>query len=553
MRGGREAASGAGLATGGAGGESIRRGGRVRRALLFAMLLLGVGCEGAGSAGDGLVVEDEVLDPRCTPIAGAFPSGLALSRGDVNRAILVQFQPAAVVVFDLTSERPRLLALQTIPDASHPDDSDIDGVSDPDRSVALGFFPLSPLLGGVDIPFPDLALVSASNYEEVLFVDPRTPLQASVLVENPPASGGFHPDDFPFLPPGGEAHLRAAVSTRACVFPPDAIDSLGDPIPPEARCDPEVPGYFTSLTAGKAIASGHLFVATSNLRSSAQSRFNPGTVLVYEWEEASGLARVRPEVAAPVLFTTGFNPTGVTRFVTGSGRELVLVTVTGAIGAGTGSANVKTPAAIDVIDAARLRVAASIPLGYAGPSFDALAIDPSGRVALLGASSQRQLYAVDLAPLDDPRLYERDGAPILLDGLTAGFPDARIFTADHPLRLPDRASGPSAAVCDGLTHVAINAAGSEAFATDHCDGTLSRIRLDLAGSPAVPVPDERFQLFLQDDLVAPLTAASLGLPRAPGPLRVRPGVPGVDYEGPDVVLTLGLPDAQLCGVRVEAR
>jgi len=517
------------------------------------ILLLGVGCEGTGSSGDGLVVEDEVLDPRCTPIAGSFPSGLALDRWNADRAVVVQFQPAAVLVFDLTTERPGLLALQTIPDDSHPDDSDIDGLSDPDRSAALGFFPLSPVLGGIDVAFPDLALVSASNYEEVLFVDPRTPLQAAVLVENPPPTGLYHPDFYPFLPPGGQAHLRAAVSTRACVFPPDATDSLGDPISPEARCDPAVPGYFTNLTAGKALASGHLFVATSNLKSAGQSRFNPGTVLVFEWEEVAGLVRVRPDVATPVLFTTGFNPTGVTRFVTTSGRELVLVTVTGAIGAGTGSGNVKTPAAIDVIDAARQRVAASIPLGYAGPSFDALAIDPSGRVALLGSSSRRHLYAVDLAPLDDPRLYERDGAPILLDGLTAGFPDARIFTADHPLVLPDRDSGPSPAVCDGLTHVAINAAGSEAFATDHCDGTLSRIRLDLAGSPPVPVPDGRFQVFLQDDLFAPLTAASIGLPRAPGPLRVRPGVPGVDYAGPDVVLTLGLPDAQLCGVRVEAR
>jgi hypothetical protein len=197
-------------------------------------------------------------------------------------------------------------------------------------------------------------------------------------------------------------------------------------------------------------------------------------------------------------------------------------------------------------------VAASIPLGVAGPSFEPLAIDAGGRVALLGASSQRQLYAVDLAPLDDPRLYEGSGDPVLLDGLTAGFPDARIFYADRPLVLPDRSDGPADAQCEGLTHTAINAAGIEAFATDHCDGTLTRIRLALAGSPPVPVPTDRFQVFRQDDLVAPLTAASVGLPRAPGPLRVRIGVPGLDYTGPDVFLTLGEPDGQLCGVRVNA-
>jgi hypothetical protein len=336
------------------------------------------------------------------------------------------------------------------------------------------------------------------------------------------------------------------------VFPPDPFDSLGDPISAETRCDPAVPSYFTNLTDGTAMAAGRLFAATSNLRSSSRAAFYPGTVLVYAWDEVDGAPRVRPHVDKPMLFTTGFNPTALTRYVTPSGRELVLATVSGAIGVGTGGSNPRTEAAVDVIDAQALRVAASIPLGVAGPSFEPLAIDPGGRVALLGASSQRQLYAVDLAPLDDPRLYEGSGDPVLLDGLTAGFPDARIFYADRPLVLPDRSDGPADAQCEGLTHTAINAAGIEAFATDHCDGTLTRIRLALAGSPPVPVPPDRFQVFRQDDLVAPLTAASVGLPRAPGPLRVRVGVPGLDYTGPDVFLTLGEPDGQLCGVRVNA-
>ena len=257
-------------------------------------------------------------------------------------------------------------------------------------------------------------------------------------------------------------------------------------------------------------------------------------------------------VIAPALFTTGFNPTAATPYVTPSGRELVLVTVTGAIGAGSGPGNLRTAAAIDAIDAESLRVVASIPLGVAGPSFDALAIDPPGRAALLGASSQRHLYAVDLAPLDDPRLYEGSGVPVLLDGLTPGFPDARIFHADRPLELPDRSDGPSPAQCDGLSHVAINGAGTAAFATEHCDGTFTRIFIDLAGSPPVPVPAERFQVFLQENLWAPLTAASIGLDRAPGPLRVRAGAPDFDYEGPDVLLTLGQPRGQLCGVTTNA-
>ena len=34
---------------------------------------------------------------------------------------------------------------------------------------------------------------------------------------------------------------------------------------------------------------------------------------------------------------------------------------------------------------------------------------------------------------------------------------------------------------------------------------------------------------------------------------VRPGAPGVDYRTPDVLVTAGLPDAQLCALRVESQ
>jgi hypothetical protein len=248
-----------------------------------------------------------------------------------------------------------------------------------------------------------------------------------------------------------------------------------------------------------------------------------------------------------VLFTQRFNPTGVERFVTPGGRELVLVTTTGAIGTGTGSANVRGEAAIEVIDPAVPRIAAVIPLGFAGPSFDAPAVDPGGRIAWVGASSQRQLYAVDLRPLDDPALYAASGAPEWLDGLTA---DARVFDADGPLVLPDRADGPSVLSCEGFTHVTLNDAASEAFATDFCDGTLTRVRIDLAGAPPAPWPRDRFQIAAQAAPFAPSDA--VGQLRAPGVLRARPGVPGVDYRGPDVLVVAGQPDAQLCALRVES-
>ena len=103
------------------------RGRALRRRLRTALgLLLGVSaCSGSGDSGDPLIVEDTLTSPVCTPVAGSFPSGLALSSSAPDRAALVQFQPPAVAILDLREERPRVLALEGIPP-----DSDADGVDD---------------------------------------------------------------------------------------------------------------------------------------------------------------------------------------------------------------------------------------------------------------------------------------------------------------------------------------------------------------------------------------------------------------------------------------
>ena len=76
-------------------------------------------------------------------------------------------------------------------------------------------------------------------------------------------------------------------------------------------------------------------------------------------------------------------------------------------------------------------------------------------------------------PLDDPGLYRAGQPPVLLDGLTVGFPDARIATSHNPIVLPDRSDGPPGFLCEGLTQVRFNAAGDQAFAIDECDGIVN--------------------------------------------------------------------------------
>jgi hypothetical protein len=512
------------------------------RALAIALAALGAtACEGHGDSGRGLVIERKPIAPNCTPLAGKFPSGLALLSRASHRAALVQTSPPGVAAFDVEADRPIPLAFDNIGT-----DSDSDGADDASAIAPIVGFPLAPVMGEILALRDDLALVSTSNYEQLLVYDPSTAMPRSVFVETP---AGVAPGAYPLLPPPGQTHLRTGISTLACIRPRVPFDSTGEPTAPSAACDPTQPSFLTTLTAGKAVAAGRLFVATSNLASGV--RFHPGTVLVYEWIETGGSLRVRPDPATPVLFTEHFNPTGVTRIVTPGGRELVLVTATGAIGIGTGSANVFGEGAIEVIDPVIPRIAAVVPLGLAGPSFDAPAVDPGARIAWVGASSQRQAYAVDLRALDDATLYAATGPPALLDGLTAGVPDARVFAAGAPLALPDRADGPPAVFCEGFTSVALNAAGSELFATDFCDGTFTRVRLDLSGAPPVPYARERFQIAAQEQPFAPSNA--VGQLRAPGTLRVRPGVPGVDYRAPDVLVVAGQPDAQLCALRVESQ
>jgi hypothetical protein len=219
---------------------------------------------------------------------------------------------------------------------------------------------------------------------------------------------------------------------------------------------------------------------------------------------------------------------------------------------------VLSEAFVDVIDPGEPRIVARIPLGFAGPSFDAPAVDPSGRLAWLGATSLRQLYAVDLRALDDNALYAPTSGgtatagdpPVTLDGLDLLGADARIFDADRPLVIPARTDRPAPTDCGGFTSVAVNAAGTEAYATDFCDGTLTRVRYDATLPAAIPYAASRFQIGEQRAPYAPSDA--IGELQKPGTIAVRPGRPGVDFEGPDVFVLLGAPEANLCAIRIES-
>lgn len=534
---------------------------RGRQALLVLATLFGVGpaCGGGGGSGSGggaPVIEVSSPDRRCVALPGSFPPGLDLVPGVAGRAVVASFTPSALLPFDLATEPPSVAASGNVP--SIPADSDGNGVPDP----------LAPTLDGVTAVSADLALLTASLYDEVIAVDPASGALRTLDVTTP---AGFAASAYPRLPAPGVTATRTAISTFACVVPPSgAADSRGALLstlfpPAPSRCAAGQTSFRVGFTSGAAVSGGQLFVSMANVGSdagTANTQFLPGVVLVYALDLTATPPRVSPDATTPAIFTSGFNATHVTAYRSPSSRDFVLVTNSGALGILQDDPSTPvidsggvplTDAVIDVIDVATLTLVASVPLGPALLSFDRLAIDPSGRVAVTGSAAGRRLHAVDLAPLDTLPALASGASPYVLDGTDARVAnvDARIFDATQPFTLPARSGGASPESCPGyVVGAAFNAAGTRVYASDFCDGTITAVGVDLAGSPPVPVPRARFSVVGQSDVVAPI--GTLGSARALGSIAVRSGAPGVDYSGPDVFVTVGEPEGLLCGLRFES-
>jgi hypothetical protein len=525
-------------------------------------LLVGARCGGGdGSGGSPVVFENSSLDPRCVALAdsGGFPPGYDFvpePGGGASLRLLVA-----------TAARSNLIPLDIetvpfrIPDGATnyllPADSDGDGMRELFKSI-----------DDIEVVSPSLALVTVSGtLDAVLFVDPGAVGPRTALLSVP---ADFDPTSFAAqarLPAPGASRLQTGVPTSACVHAgPAALDSRGEPLatslPPSVWCDG--PGtYPATFTAGAALVGERLFSVTSNLgagQGQQDTQFLPGSVVVYDLDASVDSLALSPSQEAPgggsTILTSGFNPTHATPFTTGAGRSLLLVTLTGAIGIRADDPSTDEPesgairiteGAIDVIDAEALELVATIPLADANPSFEGVAIDPSGRVGLFGDVNARHVYGVDLALLETLPPAGSGGQPVSLEA-------AVIFDGLNPLVLPARPGGAPAASCPGrITGVAFDDIGDTAYALDACDGTIAALDVDLSGDPSLAQLRTRIRVRSSSPATAPLRVDTLGQVRSPSALAVRPGRPGLDYAGPDVFFLIGDPEGYLCGVRIDAR
>jgi len=517
--------------------------------LLLVLVACAIACE-SGTGDGGRAKVRSRSSPGCRVLsASPFPAGLSWLPGPSGRAVSATFEPAAVFVLDASGEVPVLAP--GLPPLAIPDDSDGDGI--PEGSGAVPEF---PQLDDVVVEPPalvevELGLVTASGYEEVIVFDTRRAELATLEVGVGP---DFGTRDFPRLPVPGASALRTAISTEACIRPAAPIDSSGEDyaagFPASVFCDPEVRGsFYARFTSGATVAASRLFVSVSNLGQGANTeapQFLPGAVLVYDLDLESLPPYAEPSPEVPMIETRGFNPTHVTRVVTG-GRELVLVTISGAIGIERDDPRTPeieqgtvalTEGAVEVLDPVTLEHLGVIPLGFGAPTFDRLAIHPSGRLAVVGSALARELYVVDLAGLAED--------PIRLD-------EAVVYDAADPLEVPRLEGGPSLERCAPLIGgIAWNAAGDRLFVSERCDGSLSTFGFAAVEAPSGGIDPASFRWLGTSALVAPLRPDTLGEQRDPGRLRVRPGRPGVDYSGPDLLFLTAQPDGQVCAQRAES-
>lgn len=316
--------------------------------------------------------------------------------------------------------------------------------------------------------------------------------------------------------------LQKSVPVFPVVLSSPGMDSAGNPV---RRIEP-------SYTSGVTVSNGKIYVCTSNFTAVGGSPVcPPGTILVYRWDPAKNPPEVVPSDPSFIV-TTRFNPTEVTPV----GNRWVLVTNSGVLAIREARAVPLTEAAVDVVDTDLDCVVATYPLGLTALSYKAIAVAPDRSRALVGSVAFNSVFELDLTALQDLPAACPDSVPELADRVLAA--------PENPIRTGF--SGQTGKETnDFVVQIALSANGSRAYASGYNSGTLSVLEVE----PAARTPSPKVPLAVLP-LTPPLdpehaTVEDVG----PGPLAVRPGRPGVDYEGPDVFVLIGLPAGKMFGIR----
>jgi hypothetical protein len=328
--------------------------------------------------------------------------------------------------------------------------------------------------------------------------------------------------------------------------PADAFRFLGSftyrgsefelPYPAEDSEGNLVNSVTPTFTSGVAMMGGKVYISNSNFtRVGSNPECAPGTVKIVGLDEDAAPPAFVELAQQDVIVTSSFNPTEVTPL----DDRILLVTNTGLLAIRDDNGVPLTEGSVDVVDTERDCIIASYPLGLGAPSFAKIAIAeqevPGSGIVLrgyMGSAAFNHVYELDLTGLDAylDTCPDPGNVPILSDKVLAGTDD------------PIRATKDAANTENLVSQVVVNHNATRAYATGLNSGTLAILALETeTDGEGDPLPSRKspFSIIQATD---PLPTQNES---EPGPVAVRVGVPGVDYEGPDVFLVTGTPIGEL--------
>ena len=258
-----------------------------------------------------------------------------------------------------------------------------------------------------------------------------------------------------------------------------------------------------SYPSDLAVQGDKLFITMSNLISPILPAIaGPGTVRVFQINSSNPYLTA---TTSPII-TSDFNPTGVTPLPDGT----VAITNSGVSDIFDAVAHPITNSSIDIIDPSTNTITANISLGAASLSFKRLAVTSDGSTAYVGSASYGELYAVDLENLTV--LYSLQ-SPITVTGNDAGS--------------------------DYFSAVALSYDDWYLFAASFDNSAIYPVDAKATPPDVLPLAfPNPFTLGFPKGVTAENpTGVNTGI----GDIAIRPGIPGVDYDGPDIFAITGNP------------
>jgi len=295
-----------------------------------------------------------------------------------------------------------------------------------------------------------------------------------------------------FNPTNGSIYQTLDLSGAITLNTPlDQVDASGNPLP-------DVPtGPFTpSFPAGMVFAGNKLAVSFSNVFFVGFS-LDHAVQGVVEWFNINTSFPYLTPSAPEYIATSGFNLTSLTLLPNGN----VLATNSGVTQFTPDFSNQLpvTPGSVDLMDFSTVQLIGSLDLGMTTPAFRPWAVTPDGSEAFIGSASGGYVMQIGTNPLT------------LIHGGT------------NPIVITNAANG-----TDYIDDVVMYRLAGGIFPMSFNNSKVFAV--DLTVVPPVLIADVV-------DLDDPGTPGVTGA----GPGALRPGIPGVDFTGPDLFILTGNP------------